>query len=54
MQLIGVEDVKKILGVGENRAYSIIRQLNKELAKKGFLTIRGKIPRKYLEERFYK
>jgi len=54
MQLIGVEEVKKILGVGENRAYTIIRQLNKELEQKGYLTIRGKVPRKYLEERFYK
>ncbi len=54
MQLIGVEEVKKILGVGENRAYTIIRTLNKELDKKGYLTIRGKVPRKYLEERFYK
>lgn len=53
MELIGVEEVKKLLGVGETKAYGIIKQLNTELNKKGYLTIRGKIPKEYLEKRFY-
>lgn len=53
MNLIGVKEVREILGVGESLAYKIMKQLNEELEKKGYLVIRGKIPREYLEERFY-
>ena len=53
MELIGAAEVKQLLGVGNNRAYEIIRQLNAELEQKGYLTIRGKIPKEYLLERFY-
>ena len=53
MNLIGVKEVREILGVGESLAYKIMKQLNEELEKKGYLIIRGKIPREYLEERFY-
>lgn len=53
MNLIGVNEVREILGVGESLAYKIMKQLNEELEKKGYLVIRGKIPREYLEERFY-
>ena len=31
----GVEEVQKILGIGESKAYEIIRKLNAELDKKG-------------------
>ena len=53
MELIGAAEVKQLLDVGNNRAYEIIRQLNAELEQKGYLTIRGKIPKAYLLERFY-
>lgn len=53
MNLIGVKEVQEILGVGETKAYSIIKQLNTELDKKGYITIRGKIPKEYLLERIY-
>ena len=53
MNLIGVEEVMKLLGIGRNAAYKIMKQHNEELEKKGYLVIRGKIPREYLEERFY-
>ena len=35
----------------KGKSYAIIRDLNKELEQKGFITISGKVPRKYLEER---
>ena len=53
MEIYSVQDVCRILGVGTSKAQKIIRQLNEELEKKGYLTIRGKIPRRYFEERFY-
>ena len=39
--------------MSEAHAYKIIRQLNAELAAKGFLTFSGRVPRKYLSERCY-
>ena len=49
----GVDDVEEILKVSKSQSYTIIRKLNGELKQKGFITIAGKIPRKYLEERSY-
>lgn len=48
-----VEDVKRLLGVADSKAYDYIRIMNKELAEKGFLTVRGKISARYFEERFF-
>ncbi|MEA4933685.1 MAG: transcriptional regulator [Lawsonibacter sp.] len=53
MNLLGVEEVKSLLDVKDSKAYSIIRQLNKELERKGYLIVRGKVPKTYLLERFY-
>lgn len=49
--LCNCEDVIKITGVKKDKAWQIIRQLNKELAKMGYCTIRGKVPYKYLKKR---
>ncbi len=50
---ITANELSKILQVSEGHAYKIIRKLNKELDEKGYITIAGKLPRKYLNERFY-
>lgn len=34
-------------------AYKLIRQMNEELEAKGFITIAGRVSRKYYEEKFY-
>lgn len=52
-EMLGAKGVMELLGVSESSAYSFIRQMNAELAEKGFLTIRGKVPRSYLEKRFF-
>ena len=43
----------QILGISKSAAYKIMRQMNDELKKKGFVIIRGKVSRRYFEERFY-
>ena len=48
-----VDDVSMVLGVSKPFAYQIIRELNGELHKKGFIVISGKIPTKLLEEKYY-
>ena len=52
-RFVRVEDVATELGVSKPYAYKLIRQLNEELRKKCFLTIAGRVNRRYFEERFY-
>lgn len=48
------EEVAKVLGVSVSFAYKIVRQLNGELKKQGFITIAGRVNREYFNERLYK
>ena len=50
---LSAKDIMKTLGVSESKAYSVVRNLNKELTGKGYMVIPGKVSRKYFEERFY-
>ena len=50
--LMDVKEVMTCLGRSQSYSYKIIRQLNKELEKQGYLTEDGRIPRKYLYERY--
>ena len=45
--MMTVEDVMNELGVKRSKAYSILKQLNNELEKEGYVAVRGKIPRPY-------
>ncbi|MDO5157191.1 MAG: ICEBs1 excisionase [Eubacteriales bacterium] len=46
-------DVSKLLGVSRGHAYKIVKNLNDELQKKGFITVSGRIPKKFLAEHYY-
>ena len=48
-----VQEVASLLEVSESRAYKIMRQLNKELERKGKIVTAGRISRRYLLERLY-
>ncbi len=50
---INTQEIMQRLGVGKSTAYNIISKLNKELQEKGYLTVRGKVSRKYFMERYY-
>lgn len=52
-QFIGAKEVAEILGVSESKAYSVIRELNKELKERGFITVTGKVSRVFFQERVY-
>ena len=49
--LIGVADVQEFLGISRSKAYQIIKELNSELSQEGFITINGRISRRYFLER---
>ena len=46
-------EIMKVTGMSVGYAYKLIKQLNLELEQKGFITIRGRISKKYFEERIY-
>ena len=52
-KFLEVGDVMQILGISRSVAYKLMRQINSELEKKGYIVIRGKVSRKYFEERIY-
>ena len=46
-------DVQEMLGISRGHAYKIIKVLNEDLARKGFIVIAGKIPKQYFAEHYY-
>ena len=43
-------EISEFLGIGKTQAYEICKKINAKLAQMGFLTFRGKVPRKALFE----
>ena len=48
------KEVARLLDVSQQQAYKIIREMNKALEDKGFLTLRGRINKEYFMEQIYK
>ncbi len=48
---IDAKELKDLLNISISKAYGIIRDVNTELKEKGYMTVQGKAPRKYLFER---
>ena len=41
------------MGKSKSYGYKIVRELNKELAQKGYMIVEGQTNRQYFYERFY-
>lgn len=50
---VTADNVANDLGVSTGFAYKLIKRMNEELKAQGYITIAGRISRKYYEERFY-
>lgn len=50
---ISAQEVADMLGISKSKAYHIVRELNEELEAKGFITVAGRVSRKFFEEKFY-
>ena len=50
---VRAEEVDGALGISKPYAYKLVREMNEELKQKGFLTIPGRVSRRYFEEKFY-
>ena len=46
-------DIATMLGISMGKSYKILREMNRDLAGRGFLTIAGKIPVEYFREKWY-
>ena len=50
---IKADEVAEELGVSKPYAYKLVKKLNNELEKKGFITISGRVSREYYKEKLY-
>ena len=46
-------DVAEALGISKSHAYKLIRDMNDELLKNGYMCVAGRIPRPFWESKFY-
>ena len=50
---ITATELAEMLGISKGHAYKIIRGLNNELKKDGYIVFSGKIPKDYFNKRCY-
>lgn len=50
---VKAEEMAEALGISKPYAYKLMREMNAELKQNGFLTIPGRVSRRYFEEKFY-
>ena len=46
-------DIAAMLDISMGKSYKILREMNRDLSGRGFLTIAGKIPVEYFREKWY-
>ncbi len=51
--LINAQEISETLGTSKSHAYKIMKQLNDELKKQGYIIVAGKVSRAYFEEKIY-
>lgn len=52
-RFLNVNDVADYLDISVPAAYKIIRRLNDELNKMGYLTVSGRVSKTYFEQKVY-
>ena len=50
---VRADEIAEDLDVSRSGAYRLIKQMNDELQSKGYMTIPGRVSRRYYEERLY-
>ena len=50
---VRAEEIAGALGISKPYAYKLIREMNEEVKKKGFIIIPVRVSRRYFEEKFY-
>lgn len=52
-QVLTAKDISEICNISESKSYQVIRQLNEELEKAGYLTFRGRVSSAFFYEKMY-
>lgn len=47
------QELAEMVGCSSSQAYKLIREINNKLSKQGYLTIKGKVSRYYVEQHWY-
>lgn len=47
------QEVQEMLGVSRAKAYKIVKELNDELAARGYIVVSGKVPKQFLADKYY-
>ena len=50
---ITAPEMANLLGISVGHAYKMIRAMNRELEKSGYLVVAGKVPKGYFEKRWF-
>ena len=50
---LDANDIASMLDISKSKSYDIIRTLNAELEKDGYLVLSGKVPVAYFRKRWY-
>lgn len=50
---ITAAEAAKILGISKSKSYQIVRSLNEQLRKQGYITVAGRVSAKYFAEKTY-
>ncbi|MGL6200391.1 MAG: DNA-binding protein [Lachnospiraceae bacterium] len=50
---VTASEVAEELSVSKPFAYKLVKQMNEELDQQGFITIAGRVSRKYFQEKIY-
>lgn len=51
--MMNAADVAKELNCSKSHAYKLVKELNKELAEQGYITMAGRIPKAYWAKKMY-
>ena len=46
-------EIAEMIGVGRTSGYKIVKQMNEELKSKGFLAVKGKVPKEFFDAKYY-
>lgn len=52
-QFITCHEVAQLLQISTSHSYKLVRELNQQLKEQGYMTIAGRVSRKYFQEKFY-
>lgn len=52
-KFLRAEDIAEILDISVSYAYKVMKQLNDELKKKGYIVVSGRVSSQYFYERIY-